>query len=63
MAGKPHCRMCKRKVNEVSKNSKLCPACVVRKVKTNIRQLQKKKGKNYKRWKLGLLEAIKKQPM
>jgi len=31
--------------------------------KTVIRQLQQKRGKYYKRWKLSCLAALKKQPM
>ena len=54
--------MCGRAVIKTS-NSGLCPACQMRKCKISIRQMQNKKGKYYKAWKLNLLEAIKKQPM
>lgn len=62
MPRKPKCKHCKRVVKSTSHKG-LCAACQVRKVKTSIRQLKAKKGKYYKRWKLNLLEAIKKQPM
>jgi len=56
------CKQCHRKVKHVSKTH-LCMACSIRKSKTVVRQLTKKKGKYYKAWKLNLLNAIKKQPM
>jgi len=62
MSHKPKCKMCGRAVIKTS-NSGLCPACQMRKCKISIRQMQNKKGKYYKAWKLNLLEAIKKQPM
>lgn len=62
MGRKPRCRNCQRLVKKVS-NAGFCPACSVRRVKVSIRQLQKKKGKVYKSWKLNTINALKKQPM
>ena len=60
MGRNPKCKYCKRVVKSTS-NHGLCAACSVRKCKTVVRQMRKKKGKYYKSWKVNLLNAIKKQ--
>jgi ribosomal protein L37E len=53
------CRVCGKKSYRISSNG-LCVQCATNKVNLNVSQLKAREGKNYDKWKEGLLKSINK---